>query len=142
MNEEQKVKSADEVKDEFLSNVKNIVWYWKNEKHSFADAVEGVAFSILVAIDGHGGLPKFILAPDPHPDDRQYHIDNFEDFYPENYSSDIQCDISGELHDLFFGGKSLPEIPEPIAKLQQENTALKLENERLKEANAILLKMH
>lgn len=66
------------------------------------ERLESVVFSTLVIIDGRSGLPSFILAPDPHPDARQYNIDNGEDYYPENKEALalIKGDISGSLHDM------------------------------------------
>jgi hypothetical protein len=44
-------------------------------------------------------LPAFILAPLPGKEDKQYHIDNEENYYPENHNANIKCDIAGGLHD-------------------------------------------
>jgi hypothetical protein len=63
--------------------------------------LEGLAHSILVALDGNAmALPGFVVAPMPHPSDRDYCIENGENFYPE--APDVSCDIAGELHTRMY----------------------------------------
>lgn len=96
-------KTENEIREEFIVSVKGLTSYWnKIQTKTTEEKLEGLAFSILSMLDGcSAGSPKFIVAPDPHPDDKEYHIDNEEDYYPENYNSDVKCDISGCLHELF-----------------------------------------
>lgn len=99
--------TREEVRERFLTHVRNLVTYWeKSERAPTArEKLEGVAFSILVAIDGGAmGLPSFILAPNPHPEDKPYHQENKEDWWPENHHLDegINCDIAGGLHEGLF----------------------------------------
>jgi len=92
--------TTDEVRAKFLSHVNHLVKYWAElpDQTDF-DKVEGVAFSILAAIDGCAmALPGFVLAPCPHKDDKQFHIDNGEDYYPRIPNSNH--DIAGSLHEL------------------------------------------
>jgi hypothetical protein len=98
-------KTVDEVRDEFLANVRDYVNFWEYEssRKDSLSKLNGLAFSILALIDGEGGdSPGFILAPAPHPDDKQYNINQGHNYYPENHESDIKCDIGGSLHDLFY----------------------------------------
>jgi hypothetical protein len=100
-------KTTEEVRTEFLQHIRGAVNYWANLKgeHTIEDRCEGVAFSILVAIDGcSSGLPAFILAPIPHESDKQFSIDNNENYFPENHESNVKCDIGtlGELHHKFL----------------------------------------
>ena len=93
----------DEVRERFLRHVAGIVEWWDKETRiaSTREKLEGVAFSILAAIDGYAlALPKFVLAPDPHPDDKAYRKKHDEDWYPrcEMVPSDI---ADGELHSRF-----------------------------------------
>jgi hypothetical protein len=99
-----KEKSKDEVRKEFLNQVRELVFYWdKINQKDTKEKLSGLAFSILTLLDGCSMCsPKFIVAPDPHPEDKEYHIENKEDYYPENYESDVKCDISGCLHELFY----------------------------------------
>lgn len=95
--------NEEEVKEKFLNEVHDCVDYWEDHGTNTRDKLEGLAYSILNMIDGeHSNIPKFILAPDPYPEDRQYHMENHQRFYPENYNNNINCDISGGLHDLFY----------------------------------------
>ena len=44
-------------------------------------------------------LPGFRLAPMSHKDDKQYNIDNGENYFPINNEDDVNCDIAGGLHE-------------------------------------------
>ena len=94
--------TEDEVKDNFLSHIRGTIQYWNSQPGSQISNLEGLAFSILATIDGCAELPGFILAPLPHKDDKQYCIDNDENYYPQNSDKIVNCDIAGELHKLLF----------------------------------------
>lgn len=89
--------SEKEVKDMFLKKIKSITNYWSNyESKSNKERCEGVAFSILALIDGCSvGFPAIDMRLAPHPDDKQYHIDNDEDYFEEGMLINNCC-----LHDL------------------------------------------
>jgi hypothetical protein len=95
--------TEEECRDKFLSKIAVIVKVW--EKDSMTPAplarMEGLVHSILALIDGcSGGVPGFILAPCPHEDDKQYSIDEgHEHYWPQNHKSEVNCDISGGLHE-------------------------------------------
>lgn len=57
------------------------------------ERLDGLAFSILVAMDGCTELPAFKIIPLPHPSDRQYCEDGGENWWPDD------LDIGGSLHD-------------------------------------------
>ena len=97
--------TEEEIKEQFLDHVRMLVNYWDKEtsKQTQTERLSGLAFSILSAIDGCSvSLPSFILAPLPHEDDKQYAVDNEENYYPQNHELDIKCDIAGGLHDSFY----------------------------------------
>jgi hypothetical protein len=102
--------TADEVQRAFLDHVWRLISYWASEHGSNVDLglparerLSGFAHSLLVAIDGaSANLPAFILAPEPHPDDRQYCIDEGENWWPENRDVELNADISGGLHELLY----------------------------------------
>lgn len=97
--------TSEEVKQQFIEHVRGLVNYWDRESivQTQSERLQGLAFSILVAIDGCStSLPAFVLAPSPHEDDKQYAIDNGDNYYPQNNELDIKCDISGDLHDSFY----------------------------------------
>jgi hypothetical protein len=89
----------DEVRAKFLSHVNHLVKYWAEQPNQTDfEKVEGVAFSILSVIDGCSmNLPGFVLAPQPHKDDKQFHIGNDEDYYPR--TKKVKTDIAGTLHE-------------------------------------------
>lgn len=95
--------TEDEVRNEFIEHVHGVVEYYKRSDNDIDSKLEGVAFSILVLLDGGTlGLPKFIVAPDPCPEDKDFYInEEMCNYYPENYMNTINCDISGSLHESF-----------------------------------------
>jgi len=97
-----KEKTTEEIKQEFINTVKSYVHYWdKLPDINTRAKLEGLAFSIMVMIDGGAsGLPGFILAPCPYKEDKQFYVDSEEDYYPENDEDSINGDIAGNLHDL------------------------------------------
>lgn len=97
--------TKDQVTENFLQNIKGLCRYWNRiEDQNTIEKLEGLAFSILSCIDGcSGAMPGFILAPLPHEDDKQFHIDEEDEFYyPQNHESKVNCDIAGGLHELFY----------------------------------------
>lgn len=108
---EPRVYTTDEVREMFLKYVDNSVNYWTNgisHEWSAARAVRGVAFSILVALDGEAAdLPAFMVIPSPHETDEAYHREQGENWFPSmvvsnvDESSDCLPDIAGSLHDEF-----------------------------------------
>lgn len=93
-------KTEEEVRIEFLEHVAVMINYWDTQVNgSTRYKLEGFAHSVLAALDGcAGGLPGFVVAPRPHPDDKQYHIDEGDDYYREIDSGSL-CDIAGSLHE-------------------------------------------
>lgn len=97
---------TEEIREQFLDHIRGMVNYWDNvSKETTKEKLSGLAFSILVALDGEAGdLPGFIVAPLPNPNDKQYLINEDEDYYPENHELEdkIKGDISGCLHEMFY----------------------------------------
>lgn len=99
--------TRDEIREQFLTHVWNMIEYWNSpnlpSSRSTRERLEGLTHSILTALDGCTmALPGFIVAPCPHPDDREYHIENGENWYPENDESQVNGDIGGGLHELLY----------------------------------------
>lgn len=95
-----KVKSKAEIRDVFLSHIKHLVHIWNRSEGTSKEKLEGLAFSIMSTIDGvSGGFPCAIdLVMRPHEDDKQYNIDNGDD-----YNEDGTC-INDDtmLHEVIF----------------------------------------
>ena len=86
-----KQKSEEAHRELFVSHVRGLVEYWFNESRQpeTKSKLEGLAFSILSAIDGCSvGLPPYKLVP-------MVSVNDGEDWA----SSDI--DIAGGLHETF-----------------------------------------
>lgn len=65
--------------------------------HTQYSAVQGMAFSFLTILDGSNiGIPAFNLHPSPHPDDKQYHQNNGDNWWGTDAIND---EVS--LHDLW-----------------------------------------
>jgi hypothetical protein len=98
--------TTEEVREKFLRHVNSLVEYWAREDldspYVMKDRLGGLAFSIMSALDGCSmNLPGFIVAPCPHEDDKEYAINNNEDYYPQFPLGDEKiCDIAGGLHEL------------------------------------------
>ena len=96
--------TRDEVQDKFLSQVESYVHYWNTLEHkSKEEALKGLAFSIMVILDGGSmNIPALAVIPFPHPSDKEYHMDNDEEYYPDFDNKDEYCDIAGSLHERIF----------------------------------------
>lgn len=103
-----RVYTADEVREMFLDHLRVVAKYWTTEGPAtltLQDRVEGAIFSTLTAIDGSAAsLPSFALVVRPHQEDKSYHQNNNENWFPEpDYKAlDAMCDIAGSLHDNFY----------------------------------------
>lgn len=93
--------TADEVRDLFLKHVWNLLDYWDNNKSDKREAMEGLAFSMLVMLDGGSVVvPPFAVIPAPHPDDKEFCIGEGTNWFPQ-FDPGGHCDIAGGLHELF-----------------------------------------
>lgn len=105
-----RVWTEDEVRDKFLQHVAVMTRYWERESRvtTAREKLEGLAFSILAALDGSSAaIPGFVVAPAPHKDDRAFHIGEGENYYPK--APKVECDIAGGLHELIH--KVLRDTP-------------------------------
>lgn len=79
----------------FLDVVCQSVRWWSKSNTSRDEALQGVAFSILVLLDGGGALPGSKVILDPHPDDKDYLKSQGDDWFPTD------TDIAGDIHSMF-----------------------------------------
>lgn len=99
--------TEEEVRAKFLRQVRDTVDYWdaSTGDGDKRGALEGLAFSLLVMLDGGStALPGFAVIPAPHPDDKSYCIGEGENWYPQ-FSPKGHCDIAGSLHELLYAAK-------------------------------------
>lgn len=98
-----RVYTQDEIRRKFLTHIAALVQFWSDlpEGGPVDQRLEGLAHSILVALDGYAvALPGFVVAPAPHADDRTYAAEHGENWYPE--TPVVACDIAGHLHEMLF----------------------------------------
>jgi len=97
----------------FMKHIADTVHYWDKESRaeSAREKLEGLAFSILVTIDGgSSGLPAYSLSPlSRSADDIRYAKENGFDYYPKK-PMDIGADQA--LHEVFHKYVR-GEIPRP-----------------------------
>ncbi|MCQ4085873.1 hypothetical protein [Saccharibacillus sp. JS10] len=98
-------KVSDEIVAELIEHIRGAICTWEMTDKTSLEKLNGLAFSILVALDGDAdGIPQFIVAPRPHHEDKQFNIERGFNYYPENHLLDekLRCDIGGNLHEHFF----------------------------------------
>lgn len=94
-------KTPAEFREALLEHVYDMVGEWESLPGKTVRArLEGLAHSMLAMLDGASiGVPKCIVAPDPHPEDRRYLRARGEDWWPENHDVPVRADVGGTLHD-------------------------------------------
>jgi hypothetical protein len=114
-NKAPKEYTLEEMRGMFIKKIHQIVKYWKNVELKDTPAheqlqtrLDGLAFSILVMLDGgYLELPEFIVAPNPHPDDKEFCISEGENYFPmpqmvfDKHGSEVTTNIGGYLHELY-----------------------------------------
>lgn len=94
--------TKDEVRTMFLNAIKNSMDFWEDAGETKRDALDGLVFSILAMLDGDVvALPRFIVAPDPHPEDAEFLAKAGLNWFPENYANHVNCDLAGSLHEYW-----------------------------------------
>lgn len=83
MNNTSRAKTDIEVREEFLSKLRELAIYWANtEGTTSLEKCEGVVFSILNIFDGTScGLPAMDISLSPHESDKEYAIEKSENWY-------------------------------------------------------------
>lgn len=85
-----------------IDHIHGLIRYWEREGRApdVKDKLEGLAFSILSALDGSSSvLPAFDLVPCPHPTDKDYLRDEGENWFPSG------TPLPGALHEYFHRPK-------------------------------------
>lgn len=94
--------TKEEVRKMFLDKVRSSVDCWaKTPGRTEKEKLEGLAFTILVLLDGGTDLPSFLVIPSPHESDKEYCEDRNENYFPEPKVPENSCDIAGCLHEKF-----------------------------------------
>lgn len=90
--------TSDETADQIVSHCARMAEYWATTPNggTLEERCHGVAFSLLSGLDGSSmNIPPFDLVPSADESDRDYHIENGENYYiPENV-------VSTALHERY-----------------------------------------
>lgn len=79
--------TAEECRDKFLTHLAGLVEHWANESRapSALEKLNGLAFSMLVLLDGGSGMmPAFDVYPSPHEEDAEFNREMGNSWWPED----------------------------------------------------------
>jgi hypothetical protein len=94
--------TVEECREKFLAHVWTMIDYWDKTPScgDHRNRIEGLAFSMLAAIDGSAmAMPGWVLAPTPHKDDAEYNRQQGQNWWPS--ACVPASDIAGCLHEHF-----------------------------------------
>lgn len=105
--------TPDEIRAMFLDHINTMVKYWAGLDEPVEWKLHGLAFSIMKVLDGCTHLPRFIVAPLSCEEDKQFYIEEGDDYFPVNteIAKVINGDIAGCLHELLPLPQVIPNIP-------------------------------
>ena len=104
MNDEQpRAKTAEEVRADFMNTCRTLADFWAGpgaEGKTARERLQGLVHSILCIFDGvNGGLPAFDIVASPHPDDKEFHRSE-----GENWIEPGTVINNCSLHDTLYKG--------------------------------------
>jgi hypothetical protein len=107
--------TPEELRVHFLDTCRALAGYWASDAVKNAtchERLSGLVHSILCIFDGvNGGLPAFDIVAQPHPDDKEYHRSEGENWIePGTVINDCM------LHELLYR----PDLPGAWHKHQSE----------------------
>lgn len=92
--------TLEEARDIFLDSIRGIVSYWYRVGGGTENIASGIAFSILVLIDGESpDFPAIDLVLRPHPDDEEYLRDQGENWYQDGMVLNSDVMLHEHFHD-------------------------------------------
>jgi len=98
--------TPEECREAFLRQVRACIGEWQgiveSGQKSPRDAISGVVHSVLCILDGVSGLPGFAVVPRPAAEDREYHQEMDENWWPEHSLPQEAVDIAGSLHEGLY----------------------------------------
>ena len=112
MSDEPREYTAEEVRGMFFAQLRIMVDSWAGDfpkPKTTRERLSGLVFSILVMLDGHSGHgPGFRVCPNPHPGDKQYNIDDNENWFPENADAELAGEITALPELLHYAWELTP----------------------------------
>ena len=93
--------TEEEVREKLLNHFRALSKYWAtlDRPRSIQERCDGLVFSILSIFDGSSAdLPAFDISPAPHPSDKQYYIDNDENWYEKGMIIN-ECQMHEQWYD-------------------------------------------
>lgn len=108
MSDEPHEYTPDEIRDMLLDHIWSLIRYWGNPAENLGDTqkrLEGLAFSILSSLDGCSlNLPGFALVPMGYEEDKEYHKEEGESWFPTNEDLEgVNGVVCTMLHEFFHG---------------------------------------
>jgi hypothetical protein len=99
--EEPRARTPEELRDDFMNTCRALADYWASDAvqdRTCHGRLSGLVHSILCIFDGvSGGMPAFDITASPHPDDKEYHRSEGEDWIePGTVINDCM------LHELLY----------------------------------------
>ena len=94
-----KAKAPEEIRSDFLDTCRHLTDYWADvDRGTCHERLTGLLHSILCIFDGvSSGMPAFDIVASPHPDDKEYHRSEGEDWIePGTVINDCM------LHELLY----------------------------------------
>lgn len=83
-DDEPKAKTAEKIRADFLDTCRATVDYWAGpqvDRGTCHERMSGLLHSLLCIFDGvSGGMPAFDIVARPHPDDKEFHRGEGEDW--------------------------------------------------------------
>lgn len=136
MAEQPRALTKEEIRRKFLQHIARISKFWadlESEKNgqpiSVQERLDGLAFSILVTLDGGELLfPGFVLAPNPHPEDMDYHKEHGTNWFPPITDIGDLTDIGGHLHDEYYKHEQLRDLANSNVVILTDGDPLDLDN--------------
>jgi len=98
-----KARTKEESVEMFLEQIYQTKEFWEKESRcqTLKGKMEGLVFSILAMFDGsNAGFPALDISLQPHPDDKQYHQDNDEDWFEPGMVINDEVELHGMWQSL------------------------------------------
>ena len=100
MSDKPRQYTVEEIQKMVIEHLWHMIDYCENEtrRPTSKEKLELFMHSTLAMFDGScGGIPAFKICPEPHPEDKAYHKEHGENWFPSGPKYDI-----GPLHEVMY----------------------------------------